>query len=32
MTYGYEDVCEKRFRKISERTVEGWANDTHGKL
>ena len=21
MTYGYEDICEKPFRKISERTV-----------
>ena len=20
-TYGYEDICEKPFRKISERTV-----------
>ena len=22
MTYGYEDICKKPFRKISERTVE----------
>ncbi len=21
MTYGYEDICKKPFRKISERTV-----------
>ena len=21
MTYGYKDICEKPFRKISERTV-----------